>query len=237
MEDEPADLSTRVNVAFPLTVLRPILAARSPAHVDDAAFNDIFWAIKAEASTREQHGRRRTVQLAPPVINMAAGASREDAIEINSDDDSAVPAPKRRKENGRKGAVASRSRSGLNARVSANTIRPRHKLPKRPVRIAERVFAAHHKAIELRSKTERLERAKAKLIALRGVAFSENGQNPALLSRFEPDDRAPLAPLDEDMPFHDTLRAQAGEEEGSKCGMPRAHSHVTDDLLVALGTD
>ncbi|CAK1368373.1 hypothetical protein CB0940_10970 [Cercospora beticola] len=235
MEDEPADLSMRVNIAFPLTVLRPILAARSPAQVDEAAFNDIFWAIKAEASTREQHGRRRTVQLAPPVINLAAGASREDAIQIDSDDESAVPAPKRRKKNGRKAAVASRGRSELNARVSANTARPQQK--SRPLGITERVLAAHHKAMELRAKTERLEHAKAKLIALRGVAFSDNGQSSALISRFEPDDRAPLAPHDENPPFHDTQRAQAGEEEGQKCEIPRAHSHVTDDLLVALGTD
>lgn len=164
--DDEADLSKRVNIAFPLTVLRPILAARSPAQVDEAAFNDIFRAIKAEASTREQHGRRRTVQFAPPVINLAAGASREDAIEIDSDDESAVPAPKRRKKNRR--LVA--SRSGLNARVAATTARPQHKLPKRPGGITERVLAAHHKAIELRAKTERLERAKAKLIALRGVS-------------------------------------------------------------------
>ncbi|GIZ49808.1 hypothetical protein CKM354_001283300 [Cercospora kikuchii] len=230
MEDEPADLSKRVNIAFPLTVLRPILAARSPAQVDEAAFNDIFWAIKAEASTREQHGRRRTVQFAPPVINLAAGASREDAIEIDSDDESAVPAPKRRKKNARS------RRSELNSRRAANTARPQHKLPKRPGGIAERVFAAHHKAIELRAKTERLERAKAKLIALR-VALSENGQDPALISRFEPNERAPLAPLDENPPLHDTQRAQAGEEEGQKFVMSRANSHVTDDLLVALGTD
>ncbi|KAM3414964.1 hypothetical protein BST61_g10102 [Cercospora zeina] len=87
MDEAVIDLRTeQISFTLPATLLRPILAAESPDQVDSETAEELFWVLKTRLSKHQQDGSR-TVRSAPHVIDLEAGASLEDAIEIESDNE------------------------------------------------------------------------------------------------------------------------------------------------------
>ncbi|KAF2212610.1 hypothetical protein CERZMDRAFT_84267 [Cercospora zeae-maydis SCOH1-5] len=81
---------TQISFTLPATLLQPILAAESPDQVDSETTEGILRALKTRLSKHQQDGSG-AVPSAPHVIDLEAGASLQDAIEIESDDES-IPA-------------------------------------------------------------------------------------------------------------------------------------------------